>query len=176
MAKETEKMLAKKLYIEQNKTPDEIAARLKVNRRTVDRWMDTGNWKKIRDAKANGGKERIERTQQVVDSLTDERLSILGDIKECQLQLEDDNSDEDRKDLLARIAFCRKQAASIDDAIAKWNKRIEGLNKETKVTLSMYMEVLEDIFEAMRQFNEPLYMNTLDFQEHHLEQVANKRF
>lgn len=176
MAKDTEKMLAKKLFIEQNKSPDEIAVKLNVNRRTVDRWINDGNWKKIRDAKANGGKERIERTQLVVDSLTDERLSILKEVKECQELLDGGVNDDERKELLSRIAFCRKQAASIDDAIAKWNKRIENLNKETKVTLSMYMEVMEDIFEALRHFKEPLYMETLDFQEHHLEQVANKRF
>ncbi len=36
------------------------------------------------------------------------------------------------------------------------------------------MEVMERIFEALRLSNEPLYMQTLDFQENHLEDVAAK--
>ena len=36
------------------------------------------------------------------------------------------------------------------------------------------MEVMERIFEALRLYNEPLYMQTLDFQENHLEDVAAK--
>lgn len=176
MAKETEQKIAKELYINQNKTPEEIAQKTSVNIRTVQRWIKEGNWKKLRDAKANGLPQRIERTQLVVDSMVEERLGILKEIKELQKQKEWDSpsTKEAQAGLDAQIKDLRKQAAAIDDAIAKWNKRIENLHKEGKITLSIYIEVMERIFEAMRTSNEPLYMQTLDFQENHLEEVSTK--
>lgn len=176
MAKETEQKIAKELYINQNKTPEEIAQKTNVNIRTVQRWVKEGNWKKLRDAKANGSSQRIERTQLVVDSMVEERLGILNEIKELQKQKEWDSppTKEAQAELDTQIKDLRKQAAAIDDAIAKWNKRIENLHKEGKITLSVYIEVMERIFEAMRTSNEPLYMQTLDFQENHLEEVSAK--
>ena len=176
MSKETEQKIAKELYINQNKPPEEIAHKTGVTLRIVQRWIKDGNWKKLRDAKANGSPQRIERTQLVVDSMVEERLAILKEIKELQSQKEWNSppTKQAQAELDTQIKDLRKQAAAIDDAIAKWNKRIENLHKEGKITLSMYMEVMERIFEALRLSNEPLYMQTLDFQENHLEDVAAK--
>ena len=178
MAKEQEKKLAKELYINKNCKPEEIVVRLgnKVSLRTIQRWEKDGNWKAQRDAKANGPQQRIERTQLVVDSLVDERLQILKDLAE--LQKEKANQDPTDKEALKlldeQIGSFRKQAASIDDAISKWNKRIENLNQEGKITLSLYMEVMDRIFEALRLANEAVYMQSLDFQENHLEDISAK--
>ena len=84
MAKEIEKKTARILFVEQGKSCEEIASQVGVNPRTVERWAKENDWKKIRDAKANSGKQRIERTQLVVDSLTDERLRIIAEIKQIQ--------------------------------------------------------------------------------------------
>lgn len=176
MAKNEQRKLAKESYINHNKSEEEISHKYKVSLRTVQRWVKEGGWKKLRDSKANGTDQRIERTQMVVDSMVEERISILQELKELQKQKEWDSppTKEAQDSLNAQIAQLRKQAAAIDDAISKWNKRIENLNKEGKLTLSLYMEVMERIFEAMRLANEPLYMQTLDFQENHLEDIAAK--
>lgn len=181
MSKETEQKIAKELYINQNKTPEEIAHKTGVTLRTVQRWIKDGNWKKLRDAKANGSPQRIERTQLVVDSLTDRRIQLIKDETKARKELEEleelgdyEELKEEKAILRVKVETLRAEAASIDDAISKWNKRIENLNKEGKITLSMYMEVMERIFEALRLSNEPLYMQTLDFQENHLEDVAAK--
>ena len=175
MAKEIEKKSARILFIEQGKSSEEIAGQLGVNKRTVDRWATEGEWRKIRDAKANSGKERIERTQLVVDSLTDRRLQVIEQIKENESELK--TADKEQKTTLQmELLDLRKECATIDDAIAKWNKRIENLIKGTKITLSMYIEVMESIFEALRLKDEKLYILTLDFQEEHLNEVANKKF
>lgn len=180
MAKDQEKTLAKESYINHNKSEEEVANKYKISLRTVQRWIKEGNWKKLRDSKANGSDQRIERTQLVVDSLTEKRLQIIEDEKVIRKSLENiEGLDSEvinnkRKDLRVEQEFLRASAASLDDAIAKWNKRIENLNKDGKVTLSVYMEVMERIFEAMRLSNEPLYMQSLDFQENHLEDVASR--
>lgn len=176
MAKENEKKLAREFYIQQNKSENEIATKLNISLRTVQRWAKEGNWKKLRDSKANAPKQRIERTQMVVDSMVEERLAILKELKELQelKEMSDPEDTETLQTLNDNIASLRKQAAAIDDAISKWNKRIENLDKETKITLSTYMEVMDRIFEALRLVNEPLYMQSLDFQENHLEDVSSK--
>ncbi|MRM84520.1 helix-turn-helix domain-containing protein [Riemerella anatipestifer] len=181
MAKETEQKIAKELYINQNKTPEEIAQKTGVNIRTVQRWIKEGNWKRQRDAKANSSPQRIERTQLVVDSLTDRRIQLIKDEKiyRDELQELDELGDykelrERKQSLITTLTAIRTEAASIDDAISKWNKRIENLHKEGKITLSIYIEVMERIFEALRISNEPIYMQTLDFQENHLEEVSAK--
>lgn len=180
MAKDQEKKLAKESYINHNKSEEEVAHKYNVSLRTVQRWIKEGNWKKLRDSKANGPIQRIERTQLVVDSLTDKRLQIIEDerswnelLQEIQFDT-DDEAKERKKEIKETIATLRTQASGIDDAISKWNKRIENLNNEGKITLSIYMEIMERIFEAMRLSNEPLYMQTLDFQENHLEDVASR--
>ena len=181
MSKETEQKIAKELYINQNKTPEEIAHKTGVTLRTVQRWIKDGNWKKLRDAKANGSPQRIERTQLVVDSLTDRRIQLIKDETKARKELEEleelgdyEELKEEKAILRVKVETLRAEAASIDDAISKWNKRIENLNKEGKITLSIYMEVMERTCEALRLYNEPLYMQTLDFQENHLEDVAAK--
>lgn len=180
MAKTDQKKIAKELFINHNKSEEEIAVKCNVSLRTVQRWVKEGNWKKLRDSKSNGPVQRIERTQLVVDSLTEKRIQIIEDEKiirekiENLVGLENETIKLARKNLREELEFLRASAASLDDAIAKWNKRIENLNNEGKLTLSLYMEIMERIFEAMRLSNEPLYMQTLDFQENHLEDVASK--
>ena len=111
----------------------------------------------------------------MVDSLTDRRLQVIEQIKENESDLK--TADKERKTTLQmELLDLRKECATIDDAIAKWNKRIENLIKGTKITLSMYIEVMESIFEALRLKDEKLYILTLDFQEEHLHEVANKKF
>ena len=175
MAKENEKKLAREFYIQQNKSENEIAVTLKISLRTVQRWAKEGNWKKIRDSKSNAPKQRIERSQLVVDSMTEERISILKEVEKRQMEKEliDPNDTETIQLYNDNIATLRKQAAALDDSLSKWNKRIENLDKETKITLSIYMEVMDKIFEALRFFNEPLYMQSLDFQGNHLEDVSS---
>lgn len=181
MAKDNEKKIAKELYINQNKSPEEIAQKTGVNSRTVQRWIKDGHWKKLRDAKANGSPQRIERTQLVVDSLTDRRIQLVKEEKIARKAYEEmdelgdyEELKEKKAVLRTELEVLRAEAASIDDAISKWNKRIENLNKEGKITLALYIEVMERIFEALRTVNEPLYLQTLDFQENHLEDIAHK--
>lgn len=174
MAKDNEKRLARELYINQNKNEEEVALQCKVSSRTVHRWIKEGNWKSIRDSIANAPKQRIERSQLVIDSMVEERISILKELQELQRHKDDVLSDEEQNARNVYIAILRKQAASIDDSVSKWNKRVENIDKDGKITLTVYMEVMERIFEALRYQNEALYMKTLDFQETHLEEVAAK--
>ncbi len=52
MAKNSEKALARELYINSKMTQKEIADRLKVTPKTISAWHDAGNWDAIRAAKS----------------------------------------------------------------------------------------------------------------------------
>jgi uncharacterized protein YjcR len=60
----------------------DIATKLKVRPNTVGDWIKKGNWKKIRDANINQVGERLDRIQQVIDELSNERLEIIKRQKE----------------------------------------------------------------------------------------------
>ena len=102
-------------------------------------------------------------------------MQVIEQIKEKEAEIKYADKEEESS-LQKELLELRKECASIDDAIAKWNKRIENLIKGTKITLSMYIEVMESIFEALRLKDEKLYILTLDFQEEHLHEVADKKF
>ena len=60
----------------------------------------------------------------------------------------------------------------MDDAISKWNKALVTMDKESRVSLSGYLWVMEEVFQAMRGFNLDLYMKSLDFQEDHIQHMC----
>ena len=68
----------------------------------------------------------------------------------------------------------RKNISKIDDAVSKWNKTLRDINKEAKIPLATYLEVMQSIFEALQHYNPKLYMQTLDFQEKHIHDASLK--
>ena len=77
MAKDQERNLAFFYFTKENMEAKDIAAKLKVRPNTVGDWIKKGNWKKIRDANINQVGERLDRIQQVIDELSNERLEII---------------------------------------------------------------------------------------------------
>lgn len=61
-AKDKEKLLAKELYMQTNKTIEEIASIVNANRLTVGSWAKEGNWKTMKDAQ----KQTPERVVQAL--------------------------------------------------------------------------------------------------------------
>ena len=58
----------------------------------------------------------------------------------------------------------RKKAVALSDEISKQNKTLLNIDKENRITLGVYIDVMDDIFSAMRSMDEKLYMKTIDFQ------------
>lgn len=160
MAKEREQQQAYYYFVEKQKTAKETAHLIGITEKTMSAWVAKFGWKSEREARALSSVNRAENIQQLIDSLAAERIAT-------QKQLE---AETDPKAAMT----LRRALASIDDGAAKWNKTLENVKKDGRVRLSVYLDVMEQIFNDLRVFNYKVYMETLDFQEQHVHDVSAK--
>lgn len=163
MAKERERRTAHILYVEQKKTAKEVAELVGVSEKTLSDWVVKFKWKTERDARNTSPYKRIENIENIITDLAEERI-VLG----RQLIVAEK---EGNKELVDET---RKNISKIDDAVSKWNKTLRDINKEARIPLSTYLEVMQTIFEALQHYNPKLYMQSLEFQEKHIHQVSLK--
>jgi len=76
MAKANEKKIARELYIQQAKPAKEIADLLNVTEKTIGRWVEQGNWKSSRAAKATNQEQRVENIYAIIDNLAAEHIEL----------------------------------------------------------------------------------------------------
>lgn len=164
MAKDRERRTAQILYVDQNLTAKDVAERVGVTEKTVGDWALKNHWKALRDAKNSSPAKRINNIKQIISNLSDEWLDVDREVK----RLERDGGDP------KIIAETRSRIKGIDDAVSKWNKTLENIEKDSNVTLSTYLYVMEDIFDSLAGFNRDLYVKLVDFQEHHINKVSTK--
>ncbi|PCI11876.1 MAG: hypothetical protein COB73_00800 [Flavobacteriaceae bacterium] len=162
MAKKQERSVAKQLFI-QGKTQKEIAALVSVQEKTIGEWVKKFGWKSERDARMSGQKNQIENIKAIISAMAEDRLYVHNKIKAAQ-----GSSD---LDLLIKL---QREAAILDDGVSKWNKTLENLDKENRVSLSVYLDVMDDIFKALSSHDMKVFMKTISFQESHLSTISLK--
>lgn len=168
MAKEREKKLAFEYYVNQKKTAKDTALQVGVAEKTVGDWIKKGNWKKLQQARVNSKVEQLDNIREVISILTNDRIAIqkeIDQINETILPL------DQKKNSIMEL---RKQAASVSDEISKWNKTLENIDKENRISISIYLEVMEDIFNNLKENEPSLYTQTLNFQESHIQHISTK--
>jgi hypothetical protein len=163
MAKEKEKKTAYILFVEQGKTRKDIAALLDVSEKTIGAWVDKGQWEKERAARNASPVRRMENIKAIITSLSEERISLSNQIRECEARADYES-----------ISDLRTQISKIDDAVAKWNKALITIDNENKITLSVYITVMEKVFDRLRAYDAKLFMATIDFQEQHLHHITQE--
>ena len=164
MAKDRERRTAQILYVDHNLTAKEVAERVGVSEKTIGDWVDQQNWKALRDAKNSSPAKRINNIKQIISTMSDEWLSVDREVKKLEATGGDPKV----------IAELRTRIKSIDDAVSKWNKTLENIEKDSNVSLSTYLYVMEDVFDSLAQYNRDLYIKLVDFQEHHINKVSIK--
>ena len=164
MAKDKEKKLAHILFVEQGKDACEISPLIKVSEVTLSKWVREGGWKAERDARNSSPHLSIGNIKKIMGSLGEDRLRLTKDLRQAEANIDTDGATE-----------FRKQISRVDDAISKWNKALGTMDKESRVSLSSYLWVMEEIFQAMRGFNLDLYMKSLDFQEDHIQYMCKSQ-
>lgn len=145
------------MYVELGMTGKEIASELGVTEKTVSNWVNNHGWKNERNARIASSANQTENIRKIIAELAEDRIELTR-----KLRIE---SKEDKPEDL------RKQIAGIDDAISKWNKTLMNIDKENKLSLSVYIAVMEQIFEAMLRYDPALHANTIQFQELHLKTI-----
>ncbi|GLB51713.1 hypothetical protein NBRC110019_07520 [Neptunitalea chrysea] len=173
MAKDSERSVARILYIDQGKSNKEIAEKLGVQEKTVGNWVKKYGWKEERDARDNNVDARIENIKAVIDDIIADRTSARLKIKQVKIDLEHPRTPEDEaKTLRDELSTLKKEIVGYDDSISKWNKTLDNFNKENKVSLATYLHVMDELFKDMQAHNQDLYLKTLDFQEQHISKVS----
>ncbi|MBV5336897.1 MAG: hypothetical protein J0653_02600 [Deltaproteobacteria bacterium] len=163
MAKEKEKKLAHILYVEQGKDACEISTLVKVSEVTLSKWVREGAWKIERDARNSSPHLSIGNIKKIMGSLGEDRLRLNKELRQAECSSDAESATD-----------IRKQINRVDDAISKWNKALGAMDKESRVSLSSYLWVMEEVFQGLRAFDLDLYMKTLDYQEYHIQQMCVK--
>lgn len=162
MAKTKEKTLAKELFL-QGKLQKEIADLIGVQEKTVSNWVNKFGWKNERDARLIGKRSQEAKLRELIGTLAEQSLRYANEMELAH----------SRNDVDAYMDL-QKKANAASDAASKWNKQLEAIAKENKTSLSTYIQVMEDIFEGLRQYSPKLYMDLVEFQEQHLSDVSIK--
>lgn len=162
MSKVQVKGLAKKYYLG-GKKQKEIAQILKITEATVSKWATEGKWKAERDARMNSSKERLEAIKEVISQLTNKRLNVFKEIEEAE-----NNGDK------ATLFDLKKESAALSQEVAIQTKALERMEKDSRISLATYLEVMDSIFSALNQYDQATYMKTIDFQEAHLSDISLK--
>lgn len=163
MAKDKERQIAQDYFVNQGLSAKQIADKGLATEKTIGKWILKYGWKKLRDAKMNSTSNRLDRINEVTDQLAEQRLQLFKEIEEAK-----EKGDQ-------KLAMdLQRQAVQIDDSISKWNKRAENVDKENRISLSVYLEVMEDIFNHLQMHNSELFLKTIDFQEEHINTISNR--
>ncbi len=162
--KDKEKKTARILYVEQGRTAKDIASLVNVTEKTVSAWVQKFGWRSARNANITSRDNRIENIRKIIDGFASDRLELQTQIKE----LVKDKGDKEQ------IAELRKETAKIDSGVANWNKTLENVDKNSRVTLSTYLYVTDNIFKALQMFDTKLYMQSIPFMEQHVNEIAIK--
>ncbi len=163
MAKLKERNLAYIYYVEHGKTFKESARLAGVTEKTVGKWAEEFGWKNKRIAQTNSKNSQIRNIKEILSLFAEEQLDLAR-------QLKDANTNDDKEEVLN----IRSQMASIGDQVSKWNKTLENINKANKITLEVYLNVMESIFKSVQVHSPKLFSDLLDFQEEHVHEISVK--
>jgi len=163
MAKEKEKKIGRIMYVEQGKQAKEICPLIGVSEATFSKWVNEFHWKEMRSAALSNPNIRMENIKRLINELAEQRMSLTDDLKVAE-------RGSDAED----IQRIRQNIARIDDGVSKWNKALESIDKDSQTSLSVYLRVMDSIFNALQSFDSKLFMQSLAFQEQHINEIAGK--
>lgn len=151
------------LYVRDGMMCKEISERINVSERSVSNWINENDalWKKERQASVISSQKQGDNLKQIINILADQKLELLRMIDEAIAEGESD-----------KVLELRKQAATLDNSVAQWGNQLKEVDKKNRITLTIYIDVMSRIFDAMKVYDADLYFKTLDFQENHLYEAA----
>jgi transposase len=154
---------AYELVVVQGMTQKVTAGILGVSEVTMSDWARDGKWKEEREARQTCTATDVDNIRKIIGLLAKQRYELETDIAEA----------EQTGKLEEQIAL-RKRASSISDEISKHNKTLLSLEKDNKATLGMYIDIFDDIFTALRQYDEDLFNQSIPFQTLHIRRKTSE--
>jgi transposase len=160
MAKKTSKKEYEKLkraayeyVVVQDYTQGEAAEVLGISEKTLSEWARTGGWRELRKARQSAVSTANNNLKNIISLLSEQRLKIEQEVHEAQ------NTGDRELEL-----ELRKKANIISDDLSKLNKTLKDNDKSNGITLGIYIDIMDDIFNNLRIFDQQLYDQTLEFQ------------
>lgn len=147
------KQAAYECVVIQDYTQEQTAKIVGVSVTTMSEWAKKGNWKELRKARQSAISTANNNLRNIISLLSEQRLKIEQEIHEAQA----DGNKEAELEL-------RKQANIISDDLSKINKTLKENDKSNGITLGVYIDVMDDIFNNLRIFNLDLFNETIEFQ------------
>jgi len=124
---------------------------------TISAWAIEDDWKALREGRQQSYRTDVDNVKQIIRLTSQRRLDLEHEIHDAQ---KEGNADVE-KDL-------RKESLQIGDELSKLTKTLAGLEKDNKYTLGEFINVMDDIFTSMRQFDEELFVKTIPFQTYYV--------
>lgn len=156
---------AKALFMERTKMQKEIAVIVGVTEKTISRWAIQYGWQNERNARLmsdenirTNGKLAMNNHFQTLIDLQNKRAAEIEKPEPDRLIIEE----------------LDKSIMSYTHAIAQANKGVQEILKGNRITLSVYLQVMEDIFNTMLAEDSKLHAATMDFQERHIQFICKK--
>jgi hypothetical protein len=129
----------------------------------VSAWIDKYGWKQEREARMNGDRNRISEIKELISLLTQKRMKLF---KDAAQHTQDGN--------MEKAIDCNKEGSVTSDEVSRWNKTLENLDERNRISLSLYIEVMDDLFNSIHKSHPKVYRELLDFQEEHLSHISLK--
>jgi hypothetical protein len=162
MAKDKERRTARILYVEQGKTAREVSDLVGVAEKTIGDWVEKGAWKEERTARQASPAKRSDNIKLIITNLSEDRLRLDRNIKDAEALGSNPES----------LQSLREEISRIDDAVSKWNKTLENIESENRISLSTYLNVMDQIFKSLQVYDPKLYMSTVEFQDEHVHKIC----
>lgn len=163
MAKEREKKLFRIFYVEQGKTAKECAELVDITEKTAGEWVEKFGWKKERDSRTLSTTARVENIKAIINHYAEDSLTISNKLKEAEAKA-------DKEEVLRLRDELNKTA----DAASKWNKALQELRSDNKISLETYLHVMERIFKDLQVNHPDLFLKLIDFQEQHIHKISHE--
>jgi transposase len=154
MAKDSEKQIARTLYIDQCLTAKEIAKRLKLTEKTVGTWVDKGHWKELRLSKQSSPEVLLSKYNELLACLLDKRLEYERKTKK---------TDDEKADY-----------SSVIDEMSKVSAMIDRVQKDGRTSLRIHIHCLEKFMAALNTHKPKLFMELIDYQKEYLTRLADE--
>ena len=129
-----------------------VANMLNISEATLSKWSKEGRWREERESRQHTSSVDVENTKKLLSLLAKQRLTIETQI---QTAINENNAEEEVR--------LRKKASAITDDMSKINKTLMTISAKN-YTLGVFIDVMDEIFNALRNYDESLWAKTVDFQ------------
>lgn len=164
--KDKEKAQAKSLYMD-GRSQKDIASIINVSENTLSKWCREGKWESERAARLFSSSKLEDNKKQILITMSEMVLDLQKERKEI-LALPEEDQDK------GRLLEISQQIVSMSDAANKTDKQGDKRQKENRISLAIYLEVMDDIFNALLVENPKVHNDTIDFQERHVQFISKK--